>query len=106
MPSRRSSGSPQPHSPGRRAGPKRLRADVVGSTPLEVLKALAYEAGVAGQIGMMSREALARAIAAIDDFNALAGLSALYPHLTMQTQHEIDRQRALRLRSSSSDPTP
>ncbi len=104
MPSRRSSGSPQPHSPGRRAGPKRLRADVAGSTPLEVLKALAHEARVAGQIGMISREALARALAAIDDFNALVCLPALYPRLTSQMQHEINRQRALRLRSSSSDP--
>ncbi len=106
MTSRRSSGSPQPHSPGRRAGPKRLRADVAGSTPLEVLKALAYEARVAGQIGMMSWEALARALTAIDEFNALARLPALHQHLTSQMQHEIERQRALRLRSSSSDPTP
>ncbi len=104
MPSRRSSGSPQPHSPGRRAGPKRLKADVAGSTPLEVLKALAHEARVAGQISMMSRETLARALAVIDEFNALTHLPALYPHLTSQMQHEIDRQHALRVRSPSSDP--
>jgi hypothetical protein len=55
---------------------------------------------------MMSREALARALAAIDEFNALARLPALYPHLTSQMQHEIERQRALRVRPSSSDPTP
>jgi hypothetical protein len=101
---RRSSGPPQPHSPGRRAGPKRLRADIVGGTPLEVLKALAHEARVAGQIGVMSREALARALAVIDEFNALAHLPALYLHLTPRMQHEIDLQRALRVRSSSSDP--
>ena len=86
--------------------PHRLKADIAGSTPLEVLKALAHEARVAGQISMMSREALARALAVIDEFNALAGLSALYPHLTSQMQHEIDLQRALRVRSSWSDPTP
>lgn len=85
--------------------PHRLKADVVGGTPLEVLKALAHEARVAGQIGMMSRGKLAQAIAGSDEFNALVCLPALYPHLTTEMQHEINRQRALRIRSSSSDPT-
>jgi hypothetical protein len=67
---------------------------------MEVLKALADEAEVAGQIGIMSREALAQAIAAIDDFNALVCLPALHPHLTTRMQREINRQRALRARSS------
>ena len=94
MPSRRpSSGSPH-----------RLKADVAGSTPMKVLRALAEDPEVAGQIGMMSRAALARALTVIDEFNALAHLPALYPHLTPRMQHEIDRQRALRVRSPSSDP--
>ncbi len=84
--------------------PHRLKADVAGSTPMKVLKALAEDAEVAGQIGMMSREALARALAVIDEFNALARLPALYSHLTSQMQYEIDRQRVLQVRSSSSDP--
>ncbi len=98
MISRRSSGSSQPHSSGRGAQPKGLKADVEGSTPMKVLRALAEDAEVAGQIGMMSREALAQAITAIDDFNASARLPALHPHLTMRMQREIDRQRALRAR--------
>ncbi len=100
MISRRSSGSSPPHPSGRGAQPKGLKADVEGSTPMKVLRALAEDAEVAGQIGMMSREALAQAIAAIDDFNASARLPALHPHLTMQMQGEIDRQRALRARSA------
>ncbi len=71
---------------------------------MKVLKALAEDPEVAGQIGMMPRGELAQVITAIDEFNALARLPALYPHLTTGMQHEIERQRALRVRSSSSDP--
>ncbi len=53
---------------------------------------------------MMPRGELAQVITAIDEFNALVRLPALYPHLTTRMQHEIDRQRALRVRSPSSDP--
>ncbi len=80
--------------------PHRLKADVESSTPMKVLKALAADPEVAGQIGMMSRKAPARALAAIDKFYALFRLPALHPHLTMRMQHEIDRQRALRARSA------
>ncbi len=40
---------------------------------------------------MMPRGELAQVITAIDEFNALVRLPALYPHLTTRMQHEIDR---------------
>ena len=98
MTPRRSSGPPHPHSSGPRARPKGLKADVAGCTPVEALRSLAHEPIIAGQIDAMSPAEVARALAAIDDFNVLVGLPVLHPYLTPQIQREIERQRALRER--------
>lgn len=86
-----------PRSPHPRSGEQKQRKpDLVGSHPMDVLKGIASEATVGGQIGVMSPAGVAQVIVAIDAFNRMVGLPELYPHLTAETQRRVDQICALK----------
>lgn len=89
------SGSPQSRPPGRPKRPRRLKPDIAGAHPFAVFRVLADDCHAGGQMDCMPDEALAQVLAAIDDFNGVVRLPAIYPQLNLEMQREINRQRAL-----------